>query len=51
VADGRMGTPALFDVEGGDATPHRLVFDGVERCADEVLWLRYLVEPAAPPAS
>jgi len=47
VADGRVGTPALFDVEGDDVASHRLALDGVERRADDVLWLRYRVEPAA----
>jgi 2,5-diamino-6-(ribosylamino)-4(3H)-pyrimidinone 5'-phosphate reductase len=52
VVDGRMGTPALFDVDGDDATPHRLELEAVERRADGVLWLRYRVEPAAAsPAS
>jgi 2,5-diamino-6-(ribosylamino)-4(3H)-pyrimidinone 5'-phosphate reductase len=45
VADGRVGTPALFDVEG-DAAPFRLVLDAVERRDDDVLWLRYRVEGA-----
>ena len=44
VADGRIGTPALFDVEGDDVTPHRLALESVERRADDVLWLRYRVE-------
>ncbi|HEX6370233.1 MAG TPA: RibD family protein [Longimicrobium sp.] len=47
VADGRMGTPALFDDDGDDATPHRLALQRVERRADDVLWLRYRVETAA----
>jgi len=52
VADGRMGTPALFDMDGGDVTPYRLALDAVERRADDVLWLRYRVEAAAStPAS
>lgn len=52
VVDGRMGTPALFDVEGDDAPRYRLALDAVERRADDVLWLRYRVEPAAtPPAA
>jgi 2,5-diamino-6-(ribosylamino)-4(3H)-pyrimidinone 5'-phosphate reductase len=45
VADGRIGTATLFDVEG-DATPFRLVLDAVERRDDDVLWLRYRVEGA-----
>ncbi|HYR09135.1 MAG TPA: RibD family protein [Longimicrobium sp.] len=51
VADGRIGTPALFDVDGDDATPYRLALESVERRADDVLWLRYRVEAAASPAS
>ena len=45
VADGRVGTPALFDVGGEDVTPRRLVLDAVERRAGDVLWLRYRVAP------
>lgn len=45
VADGRVGTPALFDVEGDHVTPARLTLDEVEQRADGVLWLRYKVEP------
>jgi riboflavin biosynthesis pyrimidine reductase len=44
VADGRVGTPALFDIDGEDATPQRLVLTDVERRADDMLWLRYRVE-------
>ena len=44
VVDGRMGTPAVFDFTD-DATRHRLALDSVERRADDVLWLRYRVEP------
>jgi riboflavin biosynthesis pyrimidine reductase len=44
IADGRVGTPALFDVEGGAATARRLALEAVERRADDVLWLRYRVE-------
>lgn len=43
VADGRIGTPSLFDVEG-DATYH-LVLDEVEQRDDDILWLRYRVSP------
>lgn len=43
VADGRVGTPALFDIEGADAAPCRLALEHVERRADDVLWLRYRV--------
>jgi 2,5-diamino-6-(ribosylamino)-4(3H)-pyrimidinone 5'-phosphate reductase len=44
VVDGRIGTPALFDVEADDAAPARLALESVERRADDVLWLRYRVE-------
>jgi riboflavin biosynthesis pyrimidine reductase len=44
VADGRIGTPTLFDIEGGDASPRRLALEGIERRADDILWLRYRVE-------
>jgi 2,5-diamino-6-(ribosylamino)-4(3H)-pyrimidinone 5'-phosphate reductase len=47
VADGRAGTPTLFDVAGDGAASRRLVLDGVERRADDVLWLRYRVAPRA----
>jgi riboflavin biosynthesis pyrimidine reductase len=43
VADGRVGTPALFDED--DATPQRLVLAHVEQRAAGVLWLRYRVAP------
>jgi riboflavin biosynthesis pyrimidine reductase len=44
VADGRVGTPALFDVPGEGVAPWRLGLEGVEHRADDVLWLRYRVE-------
>ena len=44
VADGRVGTAALFDVEGENATPRRLALETVERRADDVLWLRYRLD-------
>jgi riboflavin biosynthesis pyrimidine reductase len=44
VADGRIGTPALFDVDGGDVSPRGLALEAVERRADDVLWLRYRVK-------
>jgi 2,5-diamino-6-(ribosylamino)-4(3H)-pyrimidinone 5'-phosphate reductase len=44
VADGRIGTPALFDVDGEGFAPRRLVLEGVEQRADDILWLRYRVE-------
>ncbi len=50
VADGRVGTPALFDGDGrgDDAVPRRLVLETVERRVDDVLWLRYRVAPVEP---
>jgi len=44
VADGRVGTPALFDVDGDDVMPRRLMLENVEPREDGVLWLRYRVE-------
>jgi len=43
VADGRAGTPALFDVLGEGSAPRRLALAHVERREDDVLWLRYRV--------
>jgi riboflavin biosynthesis pyrimidine reductase len=45
IADGRVGTPALFDVASDDVAPWRLALDHVERRADDIVWLRYRVEP------
>jgi riboflavin biosynthesis pyrimidine reductase len=50
VADGRVGTPALFDMNSADAQPRRLVPEAVERLADGLLWLRYRVAASLPPA-
>ncbi|MFL5581985.1 MAG: dihydrofolate reductase family protein [Gemmatimonadaceae bacterium] len=44
VADGRVGTPALFDVDGADVPPPRLALEAVERREGDVVWLRYRVE-------
>jgi len=44
VADGRLGTAALFDVDGDDVTPRALTLEAVERRGDDVVWLRYRVE-------
>jgi 2,5-diamino-6-(ribosylamino)-4(3H)-pyrimidinone 5'-phosphate reductase len=46
VVDGRVGTPSVFDIAGEGVVPCRLVLDSVERRADDVLWLRYRVEPS-----
>lgn len=43
VVDGRIGTPAVFDIEGKD-TPHRLVLESIEQRAGNVLALRYRVD-------
>ena len=45
IADGTIGSPALFDVDdsGGAFEPSRLSLETVERRADDVLWLRYRV--------
>jgi riboflavin biosynthesis pyrimidine reductase len=45
VADGRMGTPALFDVDADQVTPRRLMLEATERRGD-FLWLRYRVDVA-----
>jgi 2,5-diamino-6-(ribosylamino)-4(3H)-pyrimidinone 5'-phosphate reductase len=45
VADGRIGTAALFDVDGADVAAHRLVLESVEQRPDDLLWLRYRVDP------
>jgi 2,5-diamino-6-(ribosylamino)-4(3H)-pyrimidinone 5'-phosphate reductase len=43
VVDGRIATPALFDVDAPASSPRRLALTHVERRADDVLWLRYRV--------
>ncbi len=43
VVDGRMGTPAVFDVNGDDTAFQRLALQTVERRADDMIWLRYAV--------
>jgi riboflavin biosynthesis pyrimidine reductase len=45
--DGRLGTPALFDVNANVAVPCRLALEHVERRADDFIWLRYRVEQAS----
>ena len=42
--DGRIGTPALFDLGGDTAVSSRLSLELVEHRADDVLWLRYRVQ-------
>ncbi len=41
IADGGVGTPALFDVEGKRARARHLKRVSVEKRAGELLWLRY----------
>lgn len=48
IADGRVGTPALFDVDGNDFTPRMLALESVERRADDVIWLRYRARRRTP---
>jgi 2,5-diamino-6-(ribosylamino)-4(3H)-pyrimidinone 5'-phosphate reductase len=43
VADGRIGTPALFDAAGEGVVPRGLILKQVERRGGDVLWLRYTV--------
>ena len=43
--DGRLGAPALFDVRN-DGASHRLALAHVERRTDDLIWVRYRVEPA-----
>jgi 2,5-diamino-6-(ribosylamino)-4(3H)-pyrimidinone 5'-phosphate reductase len=43
IADGRAGTPALFDLEAEGFMPRALELTAVERRAEDVLWLRYQV--------
>ena len=45
VADGRIGTPALFDSDGDDVVPRALSLEAVDRRGAGMLWLRYRVEP------
>ena len=47
VVDGRIGTPALFDVDPDESAPFRLALEQVEQRADGLLWLRYRVEEKA----
>ena len=46
VVDGRMDTPALFDIDGGGFSPLGLRLEAVEQRPAGVLWLRYRTEPA-----
>lgn len=44
VADGKTGTPSLFDLDGDDVAPHRLSLISVEQRAGDMLWLRYRIQ-------
>ena len=50
IADSRMAMPAVFDLEGNDAAPYRLVLEVVERREEDVIWLRYRVDATRPRA-
>jgi len=41
--DGRIGSPALFDVEGKEVKPRQLTLQSVEELSDGVTWLRYSI--------
>src|SRR5438552_11523218 len=41
VADGRVGTPALFDVDQSGGAPGRRALEARERRSGEMIWLRY----------
>jgi len=43
--DGRVGTPALFDING-DGAVYQLALQHVERRSDDLIWLRYDVAQA-----
>ena len=46
VADGRVGTPAVFDIDGSGAAPRHLSLETVERRSGEMIWLRYRLDNA-----
>ncbi|HEV7922426.1 MAG TPA: RibD family protein [Thermoanaerobaculia bacterium] len=43
VADGSVGTPSLFDVEGRRAPARKLKLISMEKRAGDIVWLRYKV--------
>lgn len=43
VADGSIGTPALFDVEGKPSPARNLKLTSIEKRPGDILWLRYKV--------
>ena len=42
VADGRIGTAALFDVADLHFAPRRFALESIERRGEDVLWVRYM---------
>ena len=44
VADGRVGTASLFDVDGPENGTYRLSLQNVERRENNIVWIRYAVE-------
>src|SRR5438552_772572 len=46
VADGRVGTPAVFDIDRSGAAPRQLTLETVERRSDDMIWLRYRLDNA-----
>ena len=46
VADGRVGTPAVFDVDRSGAAPRQLSLKTVERRSGDMIWLRYRLDNA-----
>ena len=47
--DGRVGTPALFELGDDRGVSSRLVLEHVEQRGDDVLWLRYRVQTGREP--
>ena len=47
VVDARVGTPALFDIDGDAVTPSRMELESAEPRGSGILWLRYRVMPGA----
>ncbi len=46
VADGCVGTPAVFDIDRSGAAPRHLTLETVERRSDDMIWLRYRLDIA-----
>ena len=43
ISDGRVGTPALFDLDSTRTTPRQLSLESVEQLSAGVIWLRYSI--------